>query len=521
MEKYKLLMDVAEEKNVALFEDYSKGLSQLILNSDARFSIGIFGGWGTGKTTLMNCIESKLESDDIITVQFNAWRYEKEENLLIPLLHTLKDSLSKSGIEDVAKVAKTIGGVIHSLVAATTIKFGIPKAFDVTIDGGKALANAENLEKRDKAEEDSIGGSIYHTCYKVLHQAINDFRSGNKNRKIVIFMDDLDRCAPESILDVLESMKLFFDTEGVVFVVGLDQKVVEEAIKHKYSSFEQNGDDEKNSIRIDGAEYLKKMFQVPFHLLPTTKESLDDILNHIYESSKLEPEQKSEIKKVVRPHLDYLFDNGGVNPREIKRYINSYTITRLTNSDLDPDVILAVQTIIFRKDWYLVKLCLEKYREIFLKRLRSFISEGELNKNRFRMPDIEDFPMSFIEYVSKESPGNKLINKDKIDCYLALGKIKNNFIDNNINSFIEIVFKVFDKLNLKDGLFECTESINEALVFLDERDLKDCRSLNLANTIIQELSEYLNDIDDETLEKEETKNKALKMISESINAVLS
>ena len=64
------------------FNKYSKSLANIIKNSPPTFSVGVFGGWGTGKTTLMRMIKDELSKDhNILPVWFNAWRYEREEHL--------------------------------------------------------------------------------------------------------------------------------------------------------------------------------------------------------------------------------------------------------------------------------------------------------------------------------------------------------------------------------------------------------------------------------------------------------
>src|SRR5581483_1839172 len=95
--------------------------------------------------------------------------------------------------------------------------------------------------------------------------AIADFVEGGA-RRVVVFIDDLDRCLPLNALEVLESMKLFFDLEGFVFVVGLDQAVIERSIELKYGPAEPAA-----GRQITGSDYVKKIFQVPFGLprIPT------------------------------------------------------------------------------------------------------------------------------------------------------------------------------------------------------------------------------------------------------------
>jgi len=75
------------------FDKYSQTISNIIANSVPRFTVGIYGGWGTGKTTIMQMIQNHLDvkyKNDIKTIWFDAWRYENEEfSALVPLVRTI------------------------------------------------------------------------------------------------------------------------------------------------------------------------------------------------------------------------------------------------------------------------------------------------------------------------------------------------------------------------------------------------------------------------------------------------
>src|SRR5206468_10942273 len=115
---------------------------------------------------------------------------------------------------------KTIGRVMRSLVAGSLVRLGVPGAIDLSFDANKALAAAEQSVRADA--EARVPRSSYHASFRALQAAFEEFAGPDTDRRIVVFVDDLDRCLPESALQVLESMKLFFDLDGFVFVVGLD-----------------------------------------------------------------------------------------------------------------------------------------------------------------------------------------------------------------------------------------------------------------------------------------------------------
>src|SRR5215212_3795553 len=91
----KIIIDEPAEEDALDFKRYSQNLANIIKGTTPQFAVGIFGKWGTGKTTLMRMIEKELikdiDKDEILTVWFDAWRYEKEKYLaVIPFLRQVR-----------------------------------------------------------------------------------------------------------------------------------------------------------------------------------------------------------------------------------------------------------------------------------------------------------------------------------------------------------------------------------------------------------------------------------------------
>jgi predicted KAP-like P-loop ATPase len=141
--QYKIVHDLPSEQPALGFRDYAQAFSDIIEQSRPQFAIGIFGGWGSGKTTLMQAIEAQLNKDTVIPVWFSAWRYEKEEHLVVPLLDEVRESLmiwadQHRDVEDVArKTAATVGKAMRSLLAGFSFTIGVPGAMDLTLDANK------------------------------------------------------------------------------------------------------------------------------------------------------------------------------------------------------------------------------------------------------------------------------------------------------------------------------------------------------------------------------------------------
>jgi len=100
----KILIDSPSREPKLRFDETASALAQIIRESPPRFAVGIFGDWGSGKTTLMDQIRRKL-GKTVVPVEFNAWRYEREPQLLIPLLDTVRGDLLAWSAEQDADTA--------------------------------------------------------------------------------------------------------------------------------------------------------------------------------------------------------------------------------------------------------------------------------------------------------------------------------------------------------------------------------------------------------------------------------
>lgn len=454
-EHFIILLDEPSDSPRLGFAEYAQSFTEIIRNSPPHFAIGIFGDWGSGKTTLMRAIKSRVSrSDEMLPVWFNAWRYEREEHLVVPLLDNLRESLLEWSKEErrtadardyAVKAATLFGRAARALLAGVTLK-GQLVGVEASVDVGEVIEAA-----RAPASEVAVA-SFYHAAFRDMVEATKEFVQGD-SRRVVVFIDDLDRCLPTSALQVLESMKLFFDLQGFVFVVGLDQNVIERAIEAKYepanSSHEtvviersRTSDPERagNGAHrpgaddftpspvpqarvgpISGADYVKKLFQVPFALPPIDQSQLDEFLDAISGSSVLSPEQANDLDQTVKPHLLYMTDRGPLNPREIKRLINAYTLQlklldpRL-GAGLNRDAVLAIQMMGFRPDWSRLYEVLLDDPEVFVQELQKALMQSE-GEPVLLGDEGEPASASFLAYM--RGRGGALLNQPSLGPYLT------------------------------------------------------------------------------------------------------
>jgi energy-coupling factor transporter ATP-binding protein EcfA2 len=398
----RILLDVPAKDPSLGFTQIAQALSQIVQTSEPRFAVGIFGGWGSGKSTLMEEIEQLISKDrTAMVVRFNAWRYERESHLIIPLLDTIRSYLAAWAAQlehaderkKATEITRKIGQVVRALVRATTIEIGVPSGPTLSLEPGKALDEL-------LAQPDDVGSSaqsLYFGAFQQLTSAFSDVREAGLSR-IVVFVDDLDRCLPQQSLTVLESMKLFFDMPGFIFVVGLDERVVESAVRTKFAE-QPGGTDVDRQLERD---YLKKMFQVPYTLPPMMAGQLDDLLQWLIVHGELAPDQRADLNARVRDYLRYVATEGRINPREVKRYINAYTLNRMVRPDLEPDTMLALQTIDFRSDWERIyEEAILAEPDVFVDTLKRFRS-GEDTAFEDMWPDLGVLPLGFSGFLRSQ-----------------------------------------------------------------------------------------------------------------------
>ncbi len=299
---FSVVSDAPASRDLLDFARYVDPLKSVISNPalDTPFTIGIFGAWGTGKSTLLRLLEKELEdpgpdSPRFVCVRFNPWMYRKECNILMPLLNSLRDALNESPWEQARESGKKMFDVLVRLGADLVLK--------------AVTANQVDLDKLDKLERAYLErkGESDNQLRKLRTTLEAEGQRLKVARvRIVFFIDDLDRCEPLEMIDVLESMKLFLDVENIVHVLALDKEVVDRGVSIRYEKFTFW----QNRGATMGAEYLEKMIQMPVYLYPLHSGQIEGYIKALDQSEAV-LQQLPLLKSTLSP-----------NPRKIKRALN-------------------------------------------------------------------------------------------------------------------------------------------------------------------------------------------------------
>ncbi len=422
----KILLDSPTQSPALGYRQIGRGIATIISDSEPQFAVGIFGGWGTGKTTLMAAIKAALPKSSLITVDFNAWRYEREPQLLIPLLDTIRaelvkwsDERSASAESKVRELAGRIGKVARALATGLSVEVGMPGAVKVSYEPGKAI------EQLSESADPYQPQSLYAAAFRELTAAFSALESQPFTR-IVVFVDDLDRCLPTNALEVLESIKMFFDLPGFIFVVGLDEQVVVRAIRTKFETrIEQPRGSEIMSppsavadLRL-GREYVKKIFQFSYSLPPMLPGQLDELLQSMYRESSLGSAQVADLENLMRPYLGYVAVDRRVNPREVKRFVNAYTLQALVRPDLRRETILALQTLAFRDEWQALYDAMLTDTDMFVEILSRYRKVNNSEQAFADLaPSLKVLPSSLTSYLRSDLAA-PLLKPESLDPYVS------------------------------------------------------------------------------------------------------
>lgn len=265
------------ETNIDLLDfDYLVDVIKHIILSDnlTPSTIGIYGDWGSGKSSLMDMTMTELLKDEqILCLKFNGWLFEGYEDAKVALVGSILDEIGKKKRLS-AKAKDTLKNLydntdfikLSGKLAKYGLDFfltgGILSLTDITIE---TIKNAL-ISKGEKVEDADIEGVLKAFKSKEVRRSIKSFHSDfekllnqSKIKRLVVFIDELDRCKHDTILETLEAIRLFLFAKGTSFIIGADERQIQYAVRLKYP------DVEGNQIDI-GKEYLEKLIQYPVRI---------------------------------------------------------------------------------------------------------------------------------------------------------------------------------------------------------------------------------------------------------------
>ena len=297
------------------FDSIAANLAELVLSSRSStpFTLGIEAGWGRGKSTLMHKLDQKLtEHASVTTVWFNAWTSDRG-SALEGLIKAVLDRLDRNVLRRAARNQRVMSwlriaaSIVSGWLHVGTLVNSIWDAIDVDPN---ARNNMRALMAQAMADWTHQDGSLAPL------------------RLLVVFVDDLDRCSPESVVEIFEAIKLYLDATGFVFVIGYDREVISDAVL----SLKQYGDSDTSH------RYLEKIVQISYRIPDVSDEQVDRLMG-LYLGSSGTGDLFDDVA------LRLVIEQNSRNPRRLKRFINGFILEYGLDADwaqLGPDTLVRV-----------------------------------------------------------------------------------------------------------------------------------------------------------------------------------
>jgi hypothetical protein len=289
---------------------FVNALSQFVSECDTPMTIAIQGDWGSGKTSLMNLIARQL-GDKVITIWFNTWQFSQfnlEGQLPFLMMKHFADEIEQGIVKNVKEqfgtLTKGLGGFAR--------KFG-----GLMVSSTAAVAGVK-VDPRAAAQLFASDSTDPVVLLKDLRQDLAEMvslrRKKDNDKRLVVFIDDLDRLIPVRAVEVLEVMKLFLEIEGCIFILACDYDVVKKGVEDKFL--------------VSGSEFSEKSFfdkivQLSFNM-PKGMYTIHNYLSKLLKEVGLPYSVKD-----MEDYLKLLEFSVGFNPRNIKRLINSLILLNI------------------------------------------------------------------------------------------------------------------------------------------------------------------------------------------------
>lgn len=254
-----------------------------ILTADSMLpvSIGVFGNWGAGKSSLLALIEQKLEQDqnEWIVIKFDAWLYQGYDDARAALLEVIATALIEAADGNASLATKTkkllsrVDGfrAMGLLAEGAALFSGIPTggliarsigALRNATDGIQDQEEYENLGKTAKEAKEQAAGLLKPEADKSPPQQIDAFRKeygeilDELGKPLVVVIDNLDRCLPTNAIHTLEAIRLFLFLTNTAFIIAADEDMIRSSVADYFK-----GASDRHQI-----DYLDKLIQVPIRV---------------------------------------------------------------------------------------------------------------------------------------------------------------------------------------------------------------------------------------------------------------
>ena len=328
--------DTESKEDYLNFGEVSQIVTE-ILESEAMLpvSIGIFGNWGAGKSSLLNLIEQQIKPDEWIIIKFDAWLYQGFDDARAALLETIASYLIQAAKDEetILKKSKNLFARINGLrllglmVEGAALAAGVPtfglisKTFETakeSLDGVQNETESKQIVEVGKNLVDSGKNLIKPKEKQTPPQQIDEFRKEygeilqDLGKKLVIVIDNLDRCLPANAIQTLEAIRLFLFLNRTAFIIAADEEMIRHSVAEHYKDLSYRH-------QID---YLDKLIQIPIRVPKAGVLEIRAYLYMLYAIHQKVPTGKlASLRQFLETHLQQSWKSQSLNPEEVAKTI--------------------------------------------------------------------------------------------------------------------------------------------------------------------------------------------------------
>lgn len=309
------------------FSGVAETVAEIVVQANGRpISIGVSGAWGIGKSSMIKLTQAALlersqarDDREFVFVEFNAWLYQGYDDARAALMDVIASKLQDEAVsretaidkvKDLASRVKWLRAakLIAGPTAALALGVPLPGMFGGLSELGKAAFDG-NVSGEDIDKAQTLAGQASSTLSGLIDeksdtsppqeiQALRDsFEDTLKELGItlVVLIDDLDRCLPETTISTLEAIRLFLFLQNTAFVVAADNDMIKHAVKRHFQGV---SDDQLIT------SYFDKLIQVPIQVPTLGTQEVRAYMMLLYiENSQLPSEVKEQIRSGVCEQL--------------------------------------------------------------------------------------------------------------------------------------------------------------------------------------------------------------------------
>jgi len=378
----------------------AKQIAQTLIGLDDTWSVrvGLYGGWGEGKTSVVNLVKCLVKDEGHLFCSFSPWDCDNIQDWWVGLVEIIIAELEANKHD-----LKTINNLKTKLKAHKAKRYisFIPEAAGACFPGGKALVGAI-----------SQAGDDYLKKYiTISDEELTAIHSLLKGKRIIIAIDDLDRCNPSIIPNLLLSLREILDKPKLSFLLAFDDEIISKALVQQHRAWGK------------GEKFLEKIVDFKFHLDPLGQKEKQTLVNA----------HRTTMPELLGDHFPDLIDALPSNPRRLKSFFRHFDLLEVEVKRHNKEEV----------NWYVLCLLLiikMDSNKLVDKIFNEIVLNDEVIQNSmFRKENDEDLKeKAFTQLIKDESNNN---------CREAIAAFKNaleSTRDNSVRYARDFLFSPHD-----------------------------------------------------------------------------